>query len=171
MIGIRERTLIKENEKYGKYRPSIIGGKMYNHPLGFNLYNLNNSKEAIKLLKKAIVFEGEKSPLLYASYFGKENDISVACCGSSLINYQVQLLLDLGVEEIVVAFDKQFQEIGDKEWEKLTKNLYNIHDKYGRFVQISYMFDKEDRLGYKMAPIDAGPDIFMELYKERVTIE
>ena len=169
--GIRERTLIKENEKYGKYRPSIIGGKMYNHPLGFNLYNLNNSKEAIKLLKKAIVFEGEKSPLLYASYFGKENDISVACCGSSLINYQVQLLLDLGVEEIVVAFDKQFQEIGDKEWEKLTKNLYNIHDKYGRFVQISYMFDKEDRLGYKMAPIDAGPDIFMELYKERVTIE
>ena len=171
LIGIRERTLIKENEKYGKYRPSIIGGKMYNHPLGFNLYNLNNSKEAIKLLKKAIVFEGEKSPLLYASYFGKENDISVACCGSSLINYQVQLLLDLGVEEIVVAFDKQFQEIGDKEWEKLTKNLYNIHDKYGRFVQISYMFDKEDRLGYKMAPIDAGPDIFMELYKERVTIE
>ena len=171
LIGIRERTLIKENEKYGKYRPSIIGGKMYNHPLGFNLYNLNNSKEAIKLLKKAIVFEGEKSPLLYASYFGKENDISVACCGSSLINYQVQLLLDLGVEEIVVAFDKQFQEIGDKEWEKLTKNLYNIHDKYGRFVQISYMFDKEDRLGYKMAPIDAGPDIFMGLYKERVTIE
>ena len=171
LIGIRERTLIKENEKYGKYRPSIIGGKMYNHPLGFNLYNLNNSKEAIKLLKKAIVFEGEKSPLLYASYFGKENDISVACCGSSLINYQVQLLLDLGVEEIVVAFDKQFQEIGDKEWEKLTKNLYNIHDKYGRFVQISYMFDKEDKLGYKMAPIDAGPDIFMELYKERVTIE
>ena len=71
----------------------------------------------------------------------------------------------------MVAFDKQFQEIGDKEWEKLTKNLYNIHDKYGRFVQISYMFDKEDRLDYKMAPIDAGPDIFMELYKERVTIE
>ena len=33
---------------------------MYNHPLGFNLYNLNNSKEAIKLLKKAIVFEGKR---------------------------------------------------------------------------------------------------------------
>ena len=32
---------------------------MYNHPLGFNLYNLNNSKEAIKAIKKVIVFEGE----------------------------------------------------------------------------------------------------------------
>lgn len=171
LVGIRERTLVKEKEKYGKYRPAIINGTMYNHPLGFNLYNLNNSKDAIKSLKKAIIFEGEKSTLLYASYFGKENDISVACCGSSLINYQVQLLIDLGVEEIIVAFDKQFQAIGDKEWEKLTKNLYNIHDKYGRYIQVSYMFDTEDRLGYKMAPIDAGPDIFMELYRERIVIE
>ena len=171
LIGIRERTLIKENEKYGKYRPAIINGKMYNHPLGFNLYNLNNSKNAIKIIKKAIVFEGEKSCLQYASYFGKESDISVACCGSSLINYQVQLLLELGVEEIIVAFDKQFQTIEDKEWEKLTKNLYNIHDKYGRFTQISYIFDLADKLPYKASPTDCGPEIFMDMYKERVVIE
>ena len=116
LIGIRERTLIKENEVYGKYRPAIIGGKMYNHPLGFSLYNLNNSKKAISQFKKAIVFEGEKSTLLYASYFGQESDISVACCGSNLINYQVKLLLSLGVKEIIIAFDKQFQKIGDKVW-------------------------------------------------------
>jgi len=85
LIGIRERTLIKENEIYGKYRPAYLKGKMYNHPLGFSLYNLNNSKKAISQFQKAIVFEGEKSTLLYASYFGKENDISVACCGSNLI--------------------------------------------------------------------------------------
>ena len=60
LLGIRERTLIKENEKYGKYRPSILNGKMYNHPLGFNLYNLNNSKKAISLFQKAVVFEGKR---------------------------------------------------------------------------------------------------------------
>ena len=65
-------------------------------------------------MKKAIVTEGEKSCFLYASYFGEDNDISVACCGSSLINYQVDLLLSLGVSEIIVAFDRQFKEIGDK---------------------------------------------------------
>ena len=58
LIGIRERTLIKENEIYGKYRPAIINGKMYNHPLGFNLYNLNYSKDNIRKFQKAIVFEG-----------------------------------------------------------------------------------------------------------------
>jgi hypothetical protein len=58
LIGIRERTLVKENEVYGKYRPAILNGTMYNHPLSFALYNLNNSKKAISHIQKAIVFEG-----------------------------------------------------------------------------------------------------------------
>ena len=118
LIGIRERTLIKENEIYGKYRPTYLNKQMYNHPLGFSLYNLNNSKNNIKILKKAIVFEGEKSPLLYESYFGRENDISVACCGSNLSSYQLKLLLDLGIEEVIIAFDKQFKTKGDLEFKR-----------------------------------------------------
>lgn len=170
LVGIRERTLIKEDEIYGKYRPAILNGQMYNHPLGFNLYNLNNSKEAIKILKKVIVFEGEKSPLLYASYFGAENDITVACCGSNLLSNQMQLLLSLGVEEVIIAFDKQFKEIGDEEWKRLIKNYYALHAKYGAYVQISYLFDKNNLIGYKDSPIDCGKDIFLELFKERVVI-
>lgn len=170
LIGIRERTLIKENEKYGKYRPSILNGEMFNHPLGFNLYNLNNSKDNIKQLEKVFVFEGEKSPLLYASYFGSDNDISVATCGFNLLSYQVELLINCGAKEIIVAFDKQFKEKGDKEWNKLIKKLYDIHSKYGAYVQISYLFDKENLLDYKDSPIDKGPDVFMKLFKERIII-
>ena len=170
LVGIRERTLIKENESKGKYRPAIINGKMFNHPLGFNFFNLNNSKENIKITKKAIIGEGEKFCLLYESYFGEENDITVACCGSSLTKYQIELLLDLGVEEIIIAFDKQFVEIGDDEWSKWTNKLKGFHNKYGGYTQISYMFDKKKLLGYKMSPIDQGPDTFMKLFKERVRI-
>ena len=170
MIGIRERTLIEDNEVTGKYKPAIINGKMYNHPLGFNLYNLNNSKENIKMLKKVFIFEGEKSCLLYQSYFGIENDLSVAVCGSSLINYQIDLLLSLNVEEIIIAFDKQFQKIGDDEWKAWTKKLKDIHKKYGSKVQISYMFDKNDYLGYKDSPIDCGLETFMKLFNERIVL-
>jgi DNA primase len=60
---------------------------MYNHPLGLNLYNLNNSKDNIKKMQTAIVVESEKSCLLFQSYFGIENDITVACCGSNLSFY------------------------------------------------------------------------------------
>lgn len=170
LIGIRERTLIKENEKYGKYKPAILNGKMYNHPLGFNLYNLNNSKNNIKQIKKAIVGEGEKFSLMYASLFGIENDITCACCGSNLINYQFNLLISLGVEEIVIAFDKQFQEIGDEEWKRWTKKLTTLHEKYSPYVKISFMFDKKDLLGYKDSPIDRGKDIFLQLFEERIIL-
>ena len=170
LVGIRERTLIKENEQFGKYRPAILNGTQYNHPLGFNLYNLNYSKENIKALKKAIIVEGEKSCLLYASYFGIENDITCAVCGSSLLAYQVSLLASLGAEELIIGFDKQFQNIGDEEWKKWTKKLREIHDKYGSLFQISYLFDKENLLKYKDSPFDEGPDIFLQLFKERIIL-
>ena len=171
LIGIRGRALSQEAaEVYGKYRPLIIGEQLYNHPLGLNLYNLNNSQHNIKIAHKAIVFEGEKSCLLYQSYFGSENDISVACCGSSLGSFQIQLLLDAGADEIIVAFDKQFQEIGDKEFKHLTKNLTSIHQKYNKYVNITFIFDKEDILRYKDSPIDRGKSNFSNLYYKRISL-
>ena len=143
---------------------------MYNHPLGFSLYNLNNRKNKKKILKKAIVFEGEKSPLLYESYFGRENDISVACCGSNLSSYQLKLLLDLGIEEVIIAFDKQFKTKGDLEFKRWTKKLTDIDKKYREYVKISFMFDKNDILRYKSSPIDEGKDKFIKLYEERFSL-
>ena len=170
LVGIRERTLIKENEIFGKYRPAKINKQLYNHPLSFNLYNIDNSKNNIRRAKKAFVFEGEKSCLLYASYFGRDNDISVACCGSNLIQYQAWLLMNQGAEEIIVCFDKQFQEVNDDEFKKLIRHLKQIHKKYGMFTKISFCFDKWDLLGYKDSPIDRGPETFLELYKRRVNL-
>ena len=170
-IGLRGRTLCKEEgELYGKYRPVKIGKQWYNHPLGMNLYNFNNSKDNIKLAKKAIVFEGEKSCLLYQSYFGLENDISVACCGSSLSSFQVQQLMDAGAEEIIIAFDRQFKEVGDEEFKHLKRNLLKLRSKYKNYVNISFIFDKKMITGYKDSPIDCGKDIFLHLFKERIVL-
>jgi hypothetical protein len=63
-----------------------------------------------------------------------------------------------------------FKEIADDEWKRLVKNLHGLHEKYGMYVQFSYMFDKENLLGYKESPIDRGPEIFMQMFKERVVI-
>ena len=170
-IGLRGRCLCAdEGERFGKYRPLKINQILYNHPLGMNLYNLNNSKDNIKIMKKAIVFEGEKSTLLYQSYFGLENDISVACCGSSISAQQMQMLLECGAEEIIIAFDRQFKEIGDEEFKHLKANLLRLRDKYKTFANISFIFDKEMITGYKASPIDHGPDIFLRLFKERIIL-
>lgn len=168
-IGLRGRTLVAEDaEKYGKYRPMKINGVMYNHPLGLNLYNFNNARCVIPKMKKAVVFEGEKSVLKAQTYFGFDNDIYVACCGSSLSSYQTQLLIDAGAQEIIIAFDRQFQNVGDDEYCHLLKNLKKIQMKYKNYVQISYILDRKKITGYKDSPIDCGKEKFLILYKERV---
>lgn len=170
-IGLRGRTLCQqEGELFGKYRPIKINGTLYNHPLGMNLYNLNNAKPAVSAIGKAIVFEGEKSSLKYASYFGMENDISVACCGSNISTYQIQLLLDNGAKEIIIALDRQFKEINDDEYKKLKTRLIKLNNKYKNYVNISIIFDKDMITGYKASPIDEGPEKFFQLFKERIVL-
>lgn len=112
----------------------------------------------------------EKSVLKYKTYFGLNNDISVACCGSNLSSHQVQLLLDCGVEEIIIAFDRQFKELGDDEFKHLKLNLLKARSKFKNYATISFMFDKTGLLGYKDSPIDDGKDIFLKLFKERIII-
>ena len=170
-IGLRGRTLcMEEAERFGKYRPIKINKLLYTHPLGMNLYGLNWSKNNISNMKKAIVFESEKAILLYASYFGWENNISVACCGSSISAYQIQLLLNAGAEEIIIAFDRQFQEIGDNEFQHLKNNLLKLRDKYKNYATISFIFDSKMLTSYKASPIDEGPDKFLRLFKERIIL-
>lgn len=170
-IGLRGRSLsIEDAAKYGKYRPLVVGNTMYNHPLGLNLYNINNSAPQIKRTKKAIVYEGEKSALQYQSYFGRENDISVACCGSSISSVQMSLLLGLGASEIIIAFDRQFKEKNDDEFKHLVRNLKTIKTKYGQYAIISFIFDTENLLPYKASPIDCGPEIFLKMFKKRIIL-
>ena len=78
--------------------------------------------------------------------------------------------MDLGVEEIIIAFDKQFKELGDEEWKKWTKKLTDIKNKYSKKTNISFMFDKWEMLGYKDSPIDCGKETFLELFKRRITV-
>jgi hypothetical protein len=170
LVGIRGRSLSEEEaERYGKYKPLKINGQLYNHPLSMNLYNLNKSKEAIKRAKAAIIFESEKSCLLSQTYY-KENDISVACCGSSISNYQIELLTGVGAEEIVIAFDRQFQEINsnDEEFQHLKKKLISFYKKYHNKVKITAIFDKNMITSYKASPIDEGFQTFEKLLQERI---
>lgn len=169
LVGIRGRTICAEEaERYGKYRPLTVNKIQYRHPLGMNLYNLNHSKDNIRAIGKAIVFESEKSTLLYKTYFGNENDISVACCGSNLSIYHVQLLLECGAQEIIIAFDR---EGSDQDKKQYVEKFYRINKKYKNYANISFIYDKKgEYLDYKSSPIDHGKDTFLTLFKERIYI-
>ena len=170
-VGIRVRNFNAKDIERGKYMPLFYGDNCYSHALGSSLYGLNISKDNIKKYKKCIVFESEKSVMKYESLYPDRN-ISVSICGSSFSNQQKKILLNLGVEEIVLALDRQYECEDSEEginWKsKIIKNLKNLTP----YCNVSYIWDNDqDRLlGYKDSPIDKTKEVFEELLKNRIRI-
>lgn len=166
LIGIRGRALNEEDIIYGKYCPIKIGKNIYSHPLMFNLYGLNLVKDNVKEMKTAIIVEGEKSCLLYDSYFDK--NICVACCGSSLHKFQIDLLIKQGARKILLAFDKEGENY--KEQEIYFNKLNNLCKRYKNYCQMGFIYDNGNLLHLKDSPLDRGPEIFKKLVKRSVWI-
>lgn len=177
LVGIRQRALVPEDEIYGKYRPWKTWDnkknkpKLYNHPLAFNLYSSNSFWKNIEKVKTAVVFEGEKSVLKYISYFGLANDISCAVCGNSISKYQFQLLQEHGVSELIIAFDRDFEDDDVEGQREVERKLQRIYDKYNSLMNISFLYDSQkNMLPYKGSPIDNGKEAFMYLFRNRVIL-
>lgn len=168
LVGIRQRTLVKEDEIYGKYRPWYSAGQLYNHPLSFTLFGLNWARDNITRFKHVIIFESEKSVFLYMSYYGCDSSLACAICGNTLSSNQIDLLKKYGVEEITIAFDRESDPESKQKW---VKKFYDLHDRYGNQFNINFIYDKYGEfLDYKDSPVDKGREIFEELYRRRINI-
>lgn len=163
LIGIRGRALNEEDLIYGKYMPVKIEGKYYAHPLGYNLYGLNIVRDNIKRMHMAIIAEAEKSCMQAESILGVNNNIVVASCGSSISNYQIDLLINCGAKKILIAYDKEGQDW--KEKEEYYNKLKNFCIEYRNKVQMGFIWDNKNFLELKDSPFDRGKDTFLKLYK------
>jgi len=179
LVGIRSRNFNHWQIDSGmKYMPIKIQGLTYKYPMNFNLYGLYQNKANIKRFKRVIIFESEKSVLLYGSIYGQENNIAVATCGMTFSLFQRDLLISLGVTEIIVAYDMQYEldkidKQNKKKWEEYCgyfKRLIKIAKMTMDYCNISAISCWDDRINYKDSPIDQGKEIFEELYRERFLI-
>lgn len=169
-VGIRQRTMVQEKEKYGKYKPWRHKGVMYNHPLAFNLYGLYNAKDRIQQMQTVIVAESEKAVLQYQTYFGTANNICVAVCGSSISRYQYELLKKLDIREMVIAFDHDFENFNSKESLDAQSKIARVAKKFTNEVNVSVLLDKEGILPYKASPLDMGKEAFLYLFRNRIML-
>lgn len=171
LIGIRGRFLgYVKNGSLPKYMPLKIEGKIYTHQLSFNLYGLYQNLSAIQKARKAIIFESEKSVLKHYTMYG-ENSFAVACCGSNINKTQIDLLMKYGaIQEVVIALDREYEDPFSNEGKQYFDKIYTLGQKYTHYMDVSMIFDFENRIGLKDAPIDRGQETFELLYKERIKI-
>lgn len=170
LVGVRSRALEEKDLEFGKYRPMMVGNKMYNHQLGFNLYGIYENKEAIKRFKRAVIFEGEKSVLLSDTFY-ENYSVAVATCGSQLNRFQINLLVKkYGVSDITLAFDKEFKNLNDPACRTYRKKLIDKCLKYRGLANFYYIFDEHNLLQQKDSPIDRGVEVYEKLIKKRIKI-
>lgn len=164
IIGIRSRNLNPLDVENGfKYVPTVVQGITYSFPTYQSLYGLYQNKDVIRRLKKAVIFESEKSIQQCSTYFGQENNFSLALSGRNMSDYQVELLLGLGIEEIIFATDKMFIDVESRMAEEDIKYILRLGKRFAPYVRTFVLFDDEGLLDFKDSPSDKGADILKQL--------
>lgn len=171
LIGIRGRYIDEEDiANIGKYVPLCVEGTFLSHSLGNNLYGIHINQNKIKKCKKCLLLESEKGVMQNHSYFGSD-DFSLAVCGSNITKAQIQLLInDLGVEEVIVGFDKMFHENETYEEEIYRNRIYKKIEPLIPYCKVSLLWDKDELLEYKQAPTDYGKETLLELLDKKIEI-
>lgn len=119
------------------------------------IYGLFENMDSILEKKEVILFEGAKSVML-ADGFGWNN--TGAILTSHLNENQMKILIKLGCR-VVFALDEDVDVLQDENIMKLC-----------RYVRVDFLKDTDGLLSEKMAPVDAGQEVFESLYKKRFRI-
>lgn len=166
LIGVRGRFMAPD--ALNKYMPLSYGGEFLAHSLGQNLYGIYENREAIKRSKTVVLFESEKSVMKMDTAFGPEKNFALATCGNKVSNEQIVLLRELGVQYVVLAFDKDYTTPGTR---RVVQEKYEaIARRLNQYFTTSIILDFGDVLNYKDSPIDQGKQTFLNLYQYRYYI-
>ena len=158
LIGVKGRTRFP-NFKDLKITKYISYNKIQTTDF---LVGMKQNRDEIKRSGSVFIFEGIKSGMKMTTWGLGKNWLAAET--SRLNDAQVRVLLDLHINEVNIAFDR---DVDIKEIRKCTQllkrfcNVYVIRDRYNR-----------NRLlpGDKDSPVDAGKEVWEQLVREKVRL-
>lgn len=163
LIGIRGR-FFGENA-VAKYMPIKYNGNFLSHPTGKFFYGYNLNKDTIRRIRKAVIFEGEKSVMKMETLY-PGNNISLATAGKKITLDQLSALIKLDLDEVILAYDADYKTAEERK--KLIAEYDKIVQLLKPYFNVSIMVDYNWKLGYKDSPIDKGKEVFDELFRDRI---
>lgn len=181
LIGIRARNINPDaTAKYIPYKDIDWrngDNGWYKFNVGSTFFGLNHNLEAICRMKKVIICESEKAVMQGDTYFGK-NNIILGMYGSAMTKTKRNKLLELGVDEVIIAIDfdyleesyhdeEKYEELTD--WERYEEKVYKIADMFKGWCNVSVIVDYHPE-HKKDCVTDYSREKFIKLYKNRLTI-
>ena len=167
LVGIHCRNLDpKELERGKKYIPlHTICGMDYRFKSHEILYGLNMNIEYIKHTKQIQLFEAPKSVLQLSTMYEQNNGVGMF--GLNLNKNRRDMILELGVSEVIIGIDKDYTDIYDKTYATYCHNANKIATLFRGYCNVSVLYDDKDLLGYKDSPTDKGKEVYEYLYNNR----
>ena len=169
LVGCRGRyTKLVDLDK-GKYRPiTLLDGTVLKFPSSNFMYGLDQNKAAIEQSRQVILFESEKS-VLKADSWHIHNALAVF--GSNISKRHIELLLELGVNDVILAFDSDYRQIGDNDFNFFVTKMKKICAKLRPYFSLSIIYNNQGYDAYKCNMLDLSYDKAVKLYESRVNIK
>ena len=173
LIGIRVRNLDPDRIEFAKYQPlALLDGTDYRFNTNDTFYGINYNWEAVERTGKAILVEGEKSVLKGDTFFGRDNN-ALALYGSHIGTVKRNMLIKMGVTEIVLAIDSDFHvaDYSDPDYVAFEKKVVNIAKLFKGYAEVSVMYNNinADDM-YKASPYDFDKARFDLLWDNREVV-
>jgi len=150
LISYKKRTL------YSNHKELNIPKYTHTNAIGYNdvLWGYYLNKDACAFHNEIIILEGEKSVMKLMTW-GINNCVALGT--SHLNDEQLSFLIREGLN-VVVAVDKHVQKdiYKNEKWNKLK-----------RYCKVYYIYDKDNLLGEKDAPVDKELEVWKKLYDKR----
>lgn len=151
LIGIRVRNFDEYKAEQYKYMPLAANGIYYSHPLSLNFYGIFQNQIDIKRAKRVYLYEAEKSVFFHNLLLG--NNLALAVCGKNISKWHMDMLIHfLGVEEVVVCFDKEYETYNQAF--EYVKRIESQTSYLQLFAKVGVMIDDNNVMNLKQAPVD-----------------
>ena len=168
LVGVRGRYTREQDIAKGKYRPiCTLDGTVLKFPSSACLYGYDQNKAAIEKSRQVVLFESEKS-VLKAPKYGIDNALAVF--GSNISKQHIQLLLELGVNDVVLAFDSDYKQVGDDEFRFFVVKMKKLAAKLKPYFSVSIVYNNQGYDMYKCNMMDIPYEQAMKLWESRVKV-
>lgn len=168
LVGVRGRYTREQDIAKGKYRPiCMLDGTVLKFPSSACLYGYDQNKAAIEKSRQVVLFESEKS-VLKAPSFNIDNALAVF--GSNISKQHMQLLLELGVNDVVLCMDSDYKQVGDDEFKFFVVKMKKLVAKLKPFFNCSIVYNNQGYDMYKCNMMDIPYEQAMKLWESRVKI-
>lgn len=165
LIGIRARN-INPCAK-AKYIPlQTLDGEIYSFPTNMILYGEKQNENYIKQHKTLWLVEGEKSVLKSAEWFGMENNPTLAMFGGNLSQCNKEYILRLGVREVILIADRDFDAIDSVEYKIWKRKTDRITEQLRNYCKFKVVWDKEFKLNKKDNLFDGDKEYLEKMMEE-----